>query len=398
MDVCQVMDLSTKGQVAVVFLPVTRTEAASSKQVAATSSKTAPGRTLNCGTQTDSVITTCHCGTSTSTDVVQNKREKSSQKYNAHNLTDAQTVTTNRKRLSPFPGQSDEKRRNLEVKQKDEPLCLVNPPRNIVKILPMKRMKQEYQFPAPTAGWPGFYSPPVVPQNVLPIPGLVGADPRTLNHVTKTEPMSTFSAGKGSTDLHQNLVCRWFRCGAGFNCQDDLVTHVNSCHIDANKHSSAYVCMWDSCPRLGRTFNARYKMQIHMRIHTCEKPHACDKCGKKFSRLENLKIHHRSHTGERPFVCSFEGCSKKFSNSSDRFKHQRTHLIRKPYACKMPGCEKSYTDPSSLRKHVKSNGHNVKDLLLKSALHASHCQSELACAQHNGSFEAQTTWQTDKKL
>lgn len=44
---------------------------------------------------------------------------------------------------------------------------------------------------------------------------------------------------------------------------------------------------------------SRYKMLIHIRTHTNEKPHRCPTCNKSFSRLENLKIHNRSHTGKR---------------------------------------------------------------------------------------------------
>lgn len=108
-------------------------------------------------------------------------------------------------------------------------------------------------------------------------------------------------------------------------------------------------------------FLFRYKMLVHVRTHTNEKPHHCFQCDKSFSRAENLKIHARSHTGERPYVCPVEGCNKAYSNSSDRFKHTRTHAVDKPYCCKVPGCPKRYTDPSSLRKHVKTYRHYVNN-------------------------------------
>ncbi|XP_060028448.1 zinc finger protein GLIS2 isoform X2 [Erinaceus europaeus] len=158
--------------------------------------------------------------------------------------------------------------------------------------------------------------------------------------------------------LPKQLVCRWAKCNQLFELLQDLVDHVNDYHVKPEK-DSGYCCHWEGCARHGRGFNARYKMLIHIRTHTNEKPHRCHTCSKSFSRLENLKIHNRSHTGEKPYVCPYEGCSKRYSNSSDRFKHTRTHYVDKPYYCKMPGCHKRYTDPSSLRKHIKAHGHFV---------------------------------------
>ncbi|CAK8685611.1 unnamed protein product [Clavelina lepadiformis] len=159
--------------------------------------------------------------------------------------------------------------------------------------------------------------------------------------------------------------CRWLECNLEFKEQDDLVKHIEKAHIDQRK-GDEFTCYWQSCPRNYKPFNARYKLLIHMRVHSGERPNKCtvEGCNKAFSRLENLKIHLRSHTGERPYVCQHAGCNKAFSNSSDRAKHQRTHLDTKPYACQYPGCTKRYTDPSSLRKHVKG-GHAVKEQLRK---------------------------------
>ncbi|XP_030369337.1 uncharacterized protein LOC115620295 [Scaptodrosophila lebanonensis] len=152
------------------------------------------------------------------------------------------------------------------------------------------------------------------------------------------------------------LICQWTSCNLEFDEQQSFVEHIEKCHVDVRKGED-FSCFWRDCPRRYKPFNARYKLLIHMRVHSGEKPNKCPfpGCKKAFSRLENLKIHQRSHTGERPYGCQYKGCLKAFSNSSDRAKHQRTHYDTKPYACQLPGCTKRYTDPSSLRKHVKNH-------------------------------------------
>ncbi|MBN3300307.1 GLIS3 protein, partial [Amia calva] len=160
-------------------------------------------------------------------------------------------------------------------------------------------------------------------------------------------------------DLSERHGCCWIDCAASYDLQEELVRHIEKVHIDQRKGED-FTCFWTGCPRRYKPFNARYKLLIHMRVHSGEKPNKCtfEGCKKAFSRLENLKIHLRSHTGEKPYLCQHPGCQKAFSNSSDRAKHQRTHLDTKPYACQIPGCAKRYTDPSSLRKHVKAHSSN----------------------------------------
>lgn len=85
-----------------------------------------------------------------------------------------------------------------------------------------------------------------------------------------------------------------------------LANHVSVMHSNIAQ-DNFYYCRWENCARSNngrnRGFNARYKMLVHCRTHTKEKPHRCtfSDCNKSFSRAENLKIHIRSHTLEKPY-------------------------------------------------------------------------------------------------
>ncbi|XP_012219791.1 zinc finger protein GLI1 isoform X1 [Linepithema humile] len=191
-------------------------------------------------------------------------------------------------------------------------------------------------------------------------PSPLGNGPPSPAHSDSDASSSSLELGTIRTGENAQLKCRWHNCARRFTSLEQLAGHVARLHATPGPRGLFY-CGWEGCSRGERGFNARYKMLVHVRTHTNEKPHHCFQCDKSFSRAENLKIHARSHTGERPYVCPVEGCNKAYSNSSDRFKHTRTHAVDKPYCCKVPGCPKRYTDPSSLRKHVKTYRHYVNN-------------------------------------
>ncbi|XP_034479217.1 zinc finger protein GLIS2 homolog isoform X2 [Drosophila innubila] len=192
----------------------------------------------------------------------------------------------------------------------------------------------------------------------------------------------TESCSEQSSGSECDFNCNWQDCGRVFESLEALAQHVTLRHAIASLLDGLYYCRWGGCQRSERGFNARYKMLVHVRTHTKEKPHRCHLCEKSFSRAENLKIHIRSHSGEKPYKCHFEGCQKAYSNSSDRFKHTRTHSMEKPYMCKVPGCQKRYTDPSSLRKHVKTFKHSIQLIASQSStclLDATEHSSSYTC-------------------
>ncbi|XP_051556168.1 transcriptional activator GLI3-like isoform X5 [Myxocyprinus asiaticus] len=74
--------------------------------------------------------------------------------------------------------------------------------------------------------------------------------------------------------LKDEQPCRWSDCRATYGQKEELVRHIEKVHIDQRKGED-FTCFWAGCVRRHKPFNARYKLLIHMRVHSGEKPNKC---------------------------------------------------------------------------------------------------------------------------
>lgn len=89
--------------------------------------------------------------------------------------------------------------------------------------------------------------------------------------------------------LGDKQVCRWIDCSAAYEQQEELVRHIEKVHIDQRKGED-FTCFWAGCIRRYKPFNARYKLLIHMRVHSGEKPNKCMVSHHKPLKLSTLHL------------------------------------------------------------------------------------------------------------
>ncbi|XP_015036874.2 zinc finger protein 888-like isoform X2 [Drosophila pseudoobscura] len=148
-------------------------------------------------------------------------------------------------------------------------------------------------------------------------------------------PQQSITSGKSYKCVYCSRIYK-----RKFNCRRHMLTHLSrflnekQVNPHCRKNSSPNRCL-----ECRKPFKNTNDLSRHLLTHTNTKSHLvthlkssqrpsvnCQVCGKLYGSKSALQIHLRLHTGERPFKC--EICQQTFRTSGHRIEHMRAERHR----------------------------------------------------------------------
>lgn len=149
----------------------------------------------------------------------------------------------------------------------------------------------------------------------------------------------------------QQFTCD--HCGVTYNRKPSLRIHIVQKHLNV----LPYVCQ--IC---GKRTSTLAHLKSHETVHKTERQIFQCYCGAKLRTELGYQLHLRIHTGERPYEC--EHCGDRFLSSSRRLDHiKRRHRGAKDFKHGCEQCPARFVRPCELKKHYLTVHFSVVDVM-----------------------------------